>query len=296
MEDLINELGKNYNIPDKQLRILKALEFKDLTAREISKKTQIPIGRLYDYLNALLTSKLIDKTKKKPCKFSFKEKNEKVYAFVKNKFEEAITKESTILSVLEKSKTEIKLITSKEDYIFECRRIYGEENNICFIERIMTPPYYLYPEDYADYKKVREYIGKKRNVMLENTTLQNLYKDSYFENLNKGKKFIGIANKNAIISFVNILKKTLDKEKFESHIRKIINLLKTEKVSCRLCSEAFPYYMITTKNYVFLCFNMPENITGLLVRDVKAAQQFKEFFDSIYQKSEPLLPILEKLL
>ena len=43
MENLIEELGKNYNIPEKQIRILKALDRSDLTARKLSKETGIPL-------------------------------------------------------------------------------------------------------------------------------------------------------------------------------------------------------------------------------------------------------------
>ena len=61
--ELIEELGKVYNFPEKQVRILKCIEYRDMTAKELSKQTKIPIGRIYEHINKLIKYKLITKTK-----------------------------------------------------------------------------------------------------------------------------------------------------------------------------------------------------------------------------------------
>lgn len=296
MTSVIEELEKNYGIPEKQIRILKVLEFQDLTARKISKEVNIPIGRLYEHLNKLIGCRLIEKSHKKPSLYSFSNKEEKVYNFLKSKFSEVVTKEMLILSAIEKSPREIKLLANKEDFILESRRIYDEEKTIYFIERKMTVPYYFYPENDEDYKKVREAIKKKRKVILENETSQRLYKDNYFENLKKGKRLIGVTNKTAINDFFYNVKKVLGKKKFKEQLKIIINLIRNKNIDCKLNIEAFPYYMVVSENFVLICFDMPEKLTGLLIRDKEVAKQFLEFFDSIFKNSEPVLPFLKKFL
>jgi len=294
--NVIEELGKNYNFPEKQIRILKALEFRDLTARELSKQTQIPIGRLYEHINNLIKSKLIEKTKKKPALYSFENKDEKIRIFIKNKFKQTIEKESIMLSLLEKSSGEIKLLTTREDYILECRRIYNEENKIFFIERASTPPFYFYPEEYEDYKKVRKFVKKKRELVLGNDSLEKLYKDNYFDNLKKNKKFIGISNKKTLTGFFKTMKKALGPEKFKKQIKKIIRLVNSKNIHCKVVSSEFPYYLVITENGVLICLVSRGKEINLLIRDKEITKKFIIFFESMYRDAEYVAPFLKKFL
>ena len=85
----------------------------------------------------------------------------------------------------------------------------------------------------------------------------------------------------------------LIKTSVEDYLKNIIKITRMKNVDCRLTSEVSPYHMKITGNYVFICFNIPNKMTGLLVKDNKAAKEFLEFFESIYEKSESLLPVLE---
>ena len=142
-------------------------------------------------------------------------------------------------------------------------------------------------------KKIKEY-GDKKGVMPLIETVPK-YSPSDFENLEKGKQFTGITSKKAIMSFFDDMKKALGKDKFNEQLRKIIELVERENINCKISEEAFPYYMLITKNFVLLCFNMPEDITGLLVRDDRVAKQFIDFFESVYKNAKPILPFLKKM-
>ncbi|MBR9705727.1 hypothetical protein GOV14_01710 [Candidatus Pacearchaeota archaeon] len=294
--NLIEELGKNYNFPEKQIRILKSLEFRDLTARELSKQTQIPLGRLYEHINNLLRSKLIEKSKKKPAFYSFKNKEEKIKTFIKDQFKETVDKEALMLSLLEKGSGDVKLLTTREDYILECRRIYNEEDKIFSIERASTPPYYFYPEDYADYKKVRKFVKKKRELVLGNDSLEKLYKENYFDNLNKQKKFIGITNKKSLTEFLNTMKKALGPDKFKKQIKKIIRLVNSKTIHCKVVKSEFPYYLLITDNVVLICFVSNGKAINLLIRDKEITKKFKVFFESMYRDAEYVSSFLKKFL
>jgi len=296
MANIIETLGKRYNFPEKQLRILKKLESKNLTARKISKETNIPIGRLYEHLNKLISIGLIERLKGKPALYSFEDKEEKIQNFLKNKFQETTNAEAHILSILSKDSEKIKLITSRGDYVNESRKIYNTEEEIYFIERKMTPPYYFYPEDKDDYHKLRKAISKKRKLILEEKHLEELYKKDYFDNLKKDKRITGITNEKAITDFFKIYEKTLGKEKLKIQVKIIINLLKSSNVHCRLNSQSFPYYMIISKKYILMTFNMPEQITGLSIQNKKTAEQFITFFESIYNQSKDIAPLLKIIL
>jgi len=296
MTDIIEELGSKYNLPEKQLRALKVLSIKSLTAKKISHETSIPIGRLYEHLNSLVNSGLIEKSKGKPSIYSFEDKEKKIYNFLKNKFDETISKEAAMLALLEKMPREIRLLTTRGEYVNECRRIYNEEKEMCFIERKVSQPYYFYPEDDEDYKKVREVIKRKRKLILDSQSLWKPYKETFFENLSKGKRFLNITNKKSVRNFLYNMKKALGKEKFNKQLKKIIEIVQRKNIDCRLSREEFPYRMIVTKNLVVISFTMPDKIVQLLIRDKETAKQFLEFFESIFRESEPILPFLRSLV
>lgn len=294
--DLIEELGNNYKIPEKQVRILRVLEFGDLTARQISHETGIPKGRLYDYINKLLGTGLIEKSNKKPFLYSFRNKEEKIRMFLEKRFEEAIKKESLIISALQKNTRELKLLASKEDYVLSLRRVYDEEDEIFFIERITTVPFYFYPDNDEKYRKVRKVVKEKRKVILEDEHLERLYKDNFFDNLKKGKRFIGITSKKAVSSFFKSMEISLGRKEFINQLKSIVRLLRSRGVECRLSEDSFPYYLVISRNSVLLCFNMPDKPVGLVVRDRETAKSFLEYFDSIYSRAQPILPFLKGFL
>jgi hypothetical protein len=296
MKDTVTEFGEIYNIPEKQIRILKLLRNKELTARQISKQADIPIGRLYDYINDLLFDKLIEKTNKKPAIYSFTEPEAKINNFIQHKFNETTSKESLMLSLLQSNPTTVRLLTTREDYISECRRIYNQEDKIFFIERMKTPPFYFYPEDNTDYDRVRRHIRRKRELILGLDTQQNLYKTNYFKNLNSGTKFIGVTNKKTLTEFFKTMKKALGEEKFKIQIKKIIQITKKDNVHCKLVDQEFPYYLVVTKNNVLMCLTSAGNVINLLINDKDVATNFTLFFESLYRDAKPIIPFLEKFL
>jgi len=294
--DIVIEFGKIYDLSEKQTRILKALEFEDLTARKLSKQTQIPIGRIYEYINNLFSLGLISKSKKKPAVYSFSNKEDKIQNFIKNKFKETAEKEARVLSILEKSPGEVKLLTAREDYILESRRIYDEEDKFFFIERAETVPFYFYPEDDEDYKRVRKFIKKKRELTLGNDSLEKLYKDNYFCNLKKDKKFISITNLKSINKFFEIMKRALGEEKFKKNVRRIIRLIESKNIHCKIVKEEYPYYLVITKNLVLICFFTSGKVINLLIRDKGVAEQFIVFFENSYRNADYAAKFLKKSL
>ena len=56
---LLNELKKGYGLKEKHIRIIKILRDWPLTAEQVAKQGDIPLGRVYEYLNQLIEFKIL---------------------------------------------------------------------------------------------------------------------------------------------------------------------------------------------------------------------------------------------
>ena len=100
MEKVLNELGKNFDLSGKELIIIEALTDKKQNAAQLSKTTDIPLGRIYEYLNHLITIRIIEKSEKKPFIYFIENLDQNISEFLKFNFEQTVQKQNRIFKYL----------------------------------------------------------------------------------------------------------------------------------------------------------------------------------------------------
>ena len=127
MEEIYSKLQSDFGLGSKHILTLRSLENKDLGAKEICSKTQIPQGRIYPYLNFLVDNKLIEKTPKKPHVYSAKEFNKKVIEFMKKRIDSLLDSQSHIMDSMKGRLEQIEMIGDSRMFTFS-------HLNICRID------------------------------------------------------------------------------------------------------------------------------------------------------------------
>jgi sugar-specific transcriptional regulator TrmB len=291
MRRIIYELKDGFGLKDKHISILDCLYEERFTAKELSKKAQIPLGRIYDFLNDLMLLQLIDRTPKKPYYYSIENPQEKIKNFLKQKFDEFVTKNAKIFDLLEKTQDRemIDIIHSGDEYAFRLIQIISEAKTIKTIVRHDSLPFIMYPSDSKDFAKARQAVLKNRETLAHTThqTTFLLYK-AVMEAYQSGKKFMVIMEKKSLDSNRGIIKKELGSEFLVSMKEDILEKLKTNNLKIFAITEHLPMQIYITEDKVFLSIIHLGITTGVVIRSNKAVELYNDYFDDMTRRSTPL--------
>jgi len=291
MRDIIKELATEFDLRSKHLLILDALYDEDLSAHIVSKKTKIPMGRIYDFLNDLLEYGLIEKTSKKPALYTMKNPGEKITNFLKFKFDKLVEKENRILDLMQKKQTieSLEMIHSGDEFTFKQIQLLSECKAIRTVVRHGSIPFPIYPSNSKEFQKVREVIIKNRATLAHTThemtfMIYKAHKDAY----EQGKHFTAIIEKSALDFNLNIIKSKLGKSFLKKMIRDIKEKIMKYKMKIYVINEYVPMQIFITEKKIMLSIIHLGITTGVVIQSDEVVELYREFYDDMVERSKPI--------
>jgi hypothetical protein len=291
MREIIKKLASEFQFKNQQLLILEALFDHDLSAQEISKGTRIPLGRIYDFLNSLVSFGLIEKTTKKPSVYSMKNPNEKITTFLKYKFDTLVEKESRILNLIQKKQTmdNLEIIHTGDEFTFRQLQLLAECNEIRTVVRHGSIPFPIYPSNSHDFLKVRDTIVKNRPTLAHTTQemsfmIYKAHKDAY----EQGKFFSAIIEKSALDTNLRAIR-----EKFgHVFLRQMIEDIKQRiiKYSMKICiiDEYVPMQIFITEKKVMLSIIHLGMTNGVVIQSDEVVKLYTDFYEDMLSRTQPI--------
>jgi DNA-binding transcriptional regulator GbsR (MarR family) len=296
MQEIIRELATEFDLKGKHLLILDALYLEDLSAQQISKKTGIPMGRIYNFLNDLLSYGLVEKTSKKPALYSMKNPSEKITNFLKFKFDKLVEKENKIFDLIEKKQKieSLEVVHSGDEFTFKQIQLLSECNEIRTVVRHGSIPFPIYPSNSEEFQKVRSVIVENRATLAHTThemtfLIHKAHKDAYM----KGKHFSAIIEKNALDFNLEIIKAKLGNKFLRKMIRDILQKIQKYGIDIYVIQEYVPMQIFITERKVMLSIIHLGITTGVIISSQDVVTLYRDFYDEMIQRSKPITQFIK---
>lgn len=296
---IILELKNSFSLRKNHVLILEALEKENLTADEICSKTGIPKGRIYELLNFLLSSGLIEKGKGTPAYYSMMNPQENVRNFLKKKFDENVEKQTQVMALLEEKSEieEIKAITGVEEFCFALMEALKRDNNFRIIMGKEASPYTfhtLHPKDDDDFIKVRKMLIENSDlrqspVILSVNDSTVLQLNRYFnEAFSAQKSFEYIFLKEFYDLYVDLLCKTFGLDKVLWRRDRLEKQLAEFNIKMYVLDEQFPFYAFISEKEVITVLEHKTSFSGIKIRSQKAVNIFRDLFYDMIHRAKPI--------
>jgi sugar-specific transcriptional regulator TrmB len=291
MKDVINELAKEFDLNQKQLLILDTLYETNLSALALSKKTDIPMGRIYDFLNELLTYGLIERTVKKPYVYSMKNPGEKITHFLKYTFDNLVDKENRIFGLMhKKQKIEgLEMIHGGDEFTFKQIQLLSECNSIKTVVRHGSIPFPIYPSDRDEFQKVRNVIVANRMTLAHTSQEMTFLIHKAHKDANeKGKKFSAVIEKSALEYNLKIVKSKLGNSFLKKMIQDVKNKIQKYGMKMHVIDEYVPMQIFITEKKVMLSIIHLGSTTGVVMQSDEIVNLYMDFYDDMVARSKPI--------
>jgi sugar-specific transcriptional regulator TrmB len=291
MEEIIKKLATEFHLKNQQLLILEVLFNTDLSAQEISKKTRIPLGRIYDFLNSLISFGLIEKTTKKPSLYSMKNPNEKITSFLKYKFDMLVEKENRILNLIQKKQNldNLEIIHSGDEFTFKQLQLLSECKEIRTVVRHGSIPFPIYPSNSHDFLKVRDIIVKNRPTLAHTTQemsfmIYKAHKDAY----EQGKFFSAIIEKSALDMNLRTIREKFGHIFLHQMIEDIKQRIKKYSMKICIIDEYVPMQIFITEKKVMLSIIHLGMTNGVVIQSDDVVSLYTDFYEDMLSRSKPI--------
>jgi len=297
--ELLLTLKNEYGLKENHIHILKALAVNDLNADELCSKTKIPKGRIYEFLNYLIQTQLINKETGAPAQYSSKNLNDRVVEFAENHLNQELQKRAKLISLVDKDRTqsEFKVFTTPGESRMESRKAWTESKELKIILHGPYLPHILRTSEEIVYDKIINTYTKHKVFM---RSLDKIEKDIkrkiYIKSINDGKiKCIYLLDEESVNELFSAFRKELTKNEFKELIKNMeYQLTKNKNLKIRIIKKPSEYNIrifdnkkvhIMLRNYVYLTI-ATEN------KDV--VDSYLKVFDKIYAQSRPFSEFLKE--
>ncbi len=293
---LFEELKEHFNLKNKHVLIINALQARSLTAADICRITGIPRGRIYEHLNELIGYGLISKGETIPMLYSVGNLADRILEYLKNARERFNSNESAVISLLEKiePKERIELIDTKKDFTFALLDFFSECKSLNIkkvyqIGRHNSLPFLVYPFDKAMFIKLRELVCARRPTishtsMAYSQLIFNTYKELY----KSGVVFHIIVEKEAMDYHIDLVAKDLGKEFLLGFVGNIKARVKKGQIKVSVVDEYLPMGADISKNSVLLSLIHLGFGTAINIHSRKIADVYITLFEDMLMRSESL--------
>ncbi|MBN1376877.1 hypothetical protein JW949_00935 [Candidatus Woesearchaeota archaeon] len=289
MNEIIKELGTEFSLKFRYLLILEQLYNKSLSAHDISKLTNIPMGRIYSFLNELLSWGLIEKTSQRPALYTMTNPQENITNFMKYKFDDLVEKEKKILDYMQKKESieNIEIIHNGDDFTFKQIQLLAECRKIRTVVRHGSIPFPVYPSNSVEFRKVREAIEKNRQTLAHTThemtfLIYKAHRDAY----EKGKHFSAIIEKSALDFNLNIIKSQLGNDFLKKIINDLKRKIKKYGMKIYVIEEYVPMQIFIIENKVMLSLIHLGVTTGAVIQSEDMVSLYHDFYDDMVRRSK----------
>ncbi len=296
---VFEELKRRCGLTEKQATVLKSLREEDLPAKKLASKSGIPLGRLYQYVNELLSYGLIEKKGKKPCVYSIENMNEKIRDFMKKRFDEVIENEKVITDMMQKKEESdyIEITKTKEEFMYTQLKMLGVSKKFYTLSRYGSIPFMIYPAKYEDFIKFRKIIGQSRPTLAhsspETTAMVN---KAYIDAYKSGKSLIAIVSKESLDFHFDIARKKIGKEFLFNIVRDLKERIKKYKIKIYLLNEYLPIQIFVNENTVFLSMIHEGATPGTIIHSKNVSDIYLQMLEGMIARSMPIENYLKQVL
>jgi hypothetical protein len=293
---IFHKLRRVYGIKPKHILILSAL--KDATPRsahKIAQLTNIPLGRLYTFLNELTSFHLVQRTGKKPYAYFIENFNTAVIDFMRSQMNKYITAESEIIELMKGGAPEhIELIKSKKDYTHAHLKLIEESSKIRITCYHRSYPFILYPSNFDDFLLLRKAVVAWRPTIsfVDPDALYIIF-STYQKAIDAGKEFEVICEKWTLLDHLEMIKKELGEEFYERYVKEMSDRLRKKKISVRALEEYLPMEIDLGDTNVVLAINHLNVSTGSVIRSPVVLDLYSTLFDQKLPRTKNLMEYLE---
>jgi len=296
-DQILRKLQKHYGLKEKEVLIISALQFNKAPADEICEKTKIPVGRVYAYLNNLVSKGLIERTSKKPYIYEIHNFNRNVISFMKHSRDTLIRRETEVLKLMRGSSSEhIETLDTKEQFTQYHLNIIAEGQRIQIVCVTDSFPFLLYPSTWDKFQKQRQLVVSQRSTIsfTDEETSYLVFK-SYKEALQTGKKFEVIFEKAAFDRHIKILRDGFGDDYVKDFLQGIKSKVLQYGIQAHLLDEFITMQTDLNENRVGLSLRH-ENVTfGIVIFSKKVVQIYRTSFEQKLERTIPLMEYIDGL-
>lgn len=293
------ELKRRCGLSEKHIMVLKSLRNGDLSAKKISSKANIPLGRLYEYLNELLSYGLIEKRGKKPCLYSINDMDEKVRNFMKKRFDNVVADEKIILEMLQKQeeKDYIEVTRTKEEFTYSQLKMLSACKKFYTFCRFGSIALTMYPSDYNDFFKFREIVAKARPTLAHSSKeMAMMVSKAHTDAYKNGKSLIAIVCKKTFNFHIDLVRKHLGEEFLLNMISDLKQKIKKYNLKIYLREENFPMQIFLNEDTVYLAIIHNGSTFGTIIHNKDVRDMYLDIYEDMIERSQPIEKYLKEIM
>ena len=291
-EDLLKILSQSFGVGEKHLAIIQRLENNALTAEALCKSTGIPRGRIYNYLQHLVDAGLVQKSAKRPYRYSIPDLKKNVVSFTQRSIDKLIQRQSEVLYMLKQDKFPAIAPLSNAMLVTQAHISLLTEAQVFRIICISgSYPYILYPTVFKEFVSLREVVASVRPTITHGgKDLAPLMHRAYVDALQQGKRIIVLFDRKTFDFHMALFRERLS-ERFKAMLQENLRRLDKYNVQAYVMSDACPLQIdINEKKVSVSMRNL--GVTGLLVSHEEMVSFYQRFFD---QKMSTAVDVRELL-
>jgi len=295
---LLNELKKGYGLKEKHIRIIKVLRNWPLTAEQVAKQGDIPLGRVYEYLNQLIEFKIIVKTTKKPYFYEVKDLNKAVMDFMKHHSDKMTDTRRKVMDLMKGmgSTENIELVDSKEKYSIIHLDMVSEAKDLSIITHHASFPFALYPRRWDDFLATRNLIKKSRSTIAfaDYNSIYLIFK-TYKDAFDQNKTVRVVMEKSCWDNTINLFKEEFGPLYVKHYLKDIEERIKKDEIQIFLIDEYQPIEVDINDLRVGVAIRHGDITTGIIMQSPNAVGVFTKLFEVTIQRSSPLQKEIDKM-
>lgn len=299
-KEILNILKEKFDLKENHIKIIESLSEKNnLTADEICKVTKIPKGRIYEFLNELLSIKLILKDKSLPSKYFIKDLDNQIVDFLEYSFNDLMSKEMAVMEVLEeKTKPDqIKLIRTAQEYSFHIMRLFKEGKHFKMIVRNKSAPPNIYPENEEDYVRLRQEIEGKRVTLTGGKGKLNLLLYKSYMSAWKEKQFVYIMGKEGFDFFFKNYDSAFGSKKTVEYMIKLKEDLKERNTKVIVVDEYIPYSIyLSEKEMLLVLTHSGGELAGFVISNKHIIDVYHKLFEEMIKRGKDIAHYIDEYL
>lgn len=300
---LFGELEQSFGLRKNHILILGALTKDDYTADKLSKDTNIPMGRIYEFLNDLLELRLIGKKEGFPAVYFVGDLSERLLDFLRYQTDVVVAKEKRLLGLIESEKEleQTTIVNGREELAFMTMKTTLGAQEIRSIVKHETVPDIFYPFDENEFIKLRNYFGRKSaggaifkggadplRIQLFRTN-----KEAYAS----GRNIKYVMDRTSFDRYIDLLA-TLGKEKRDQTIKTVLDQLSQYKnVKVYVVEKDLPVSIrIYDKKRVLMRIVHLDAPLGIFIQSKKVAAFYNSFFEDLIGQATPAQKLIKGIL
>ena len=296
-QEIFAFLKSEFGLKTKHIQVIESLQSLPLTAEQLSKRTEIPLGRIYEYLNQLVDMKLIEKTVKKPYFYEIKDLNKAIVDFLKHKTDKMIVAKTQVLDMMkDKGTGSIEVIDSKEAYSHHHLHIITEGKSIKILTHTNSFPLALYPEKWDDFIALRNLVRENRNTLsFSDYNSSYLAYKTYKDAIEKGKSIEIITQKDTWDNTLELMKEKFGALYVQHYLKEIDQRLKDNELQVHLTEEFTPMEVDVNEYRVGVALRHEHITTGIVLQNSNAVDVYAKLFEQIQSRATPLHSVIDEL-